>query len=325
MIQTADKILSCPACKSANLAHTANAVTCGDCAATYLVEEGIPSMLSPDSAVAAREMDRMDFWDQGWVKRSAILKGLDREGALRVRGEYETEMIREGYPSTQEVTGENAKDKVLCNIGCGGGYEGLLFAGYGCQYVGIDFSATAVRITRDLTRIAGHEISAYQAEAECLPLQDRTIDIVYTNGVLHHTPNTQKAVEEIKRVLKDGGEAFIGLYATNSLMFFWYRLHAVLRGNLTRDSIQAWLNANTEGEWQTEGRNNKLTETYTRPEFAALLRASGFEKFTFRQTPLQVRHVPIFGKIIRALGLKRLTEVRIGPFGGILMARCTKN
>lgn len=324
MTQSADKILNCPVCRSGQLSHSDTAVKCDDCAATYTVEGGIPSMLSPDSAVAAREMDRMDFWDQGWVKRSATLKSLDREGALRVRAEYETEMTREGYPSTREVTGENARDKILCNIGCGGGYEGLLFAGYGCQYVGVDFSANAVRITRDLTKIAGYEISAYQAEAERLPLQDGSIDIVYTNGVLHHTPHTRQAVEEIKRVLKDGGEAFIGLYATNSLMFFWYRLHAVARGNFTRDKIQAWLNANTEGEWQTEGRSNKLTETYTRPEFAALLHESGFDQFTFRQTPLQVRHVPVLGKIIRVLGLKRLTEIRIGPFGGILMARCTK-
>lgn len=324
MSQSADHILICPVCRSGDLSESDATLTCGACKAVYPVFGGIPSMLRPDSAVAAREMDRMDFWDQGWVKRSAALKSIDRDGALRVRAEYETEMQREGYPSTREVTGENAKDKILCNIGCGGGYEGLLFAGYGCQYIGVDFSANAVRITRDLTKTAGYEISAYQAEAERLPLQDGTIDIVYTNGVLHHTPNTRQAVEEIKRVLKDGGEAFIGLYATNSLMFFWYRLHAVFRGNFSRASVQAWLNANTEGEWQTEGRSNKLTETYTRTEFAELLRESGFEHFTFRQTPLQVRHVPILGKIVRTIGLKRLTEIRLGPFGGILMARCIK-
>ena len=57
------------------------------------------------------------------------------------------------------------------------------------------------------------------------------------------------------------GVAYIGLYATRSMMFYWYQLHAVLCGNFSRRGIQDWLNANTEGGWQTNGRENKLTKT----------------------------------------------------------------
>ena len=57
------------------------------------------------------------------------------------------------------------------------------------------------------------------ADAESLPFEDGTFDAVYTFGVIHHTPNTQKAVEEIHRVLKPGGRAIIGVYHKYSAFF----------------------------------------------------------------------------------------------------------
>ena len=72
-----------------------------------------------------------------------------------------------------------------------------------------------------------------------------SISVVYSSGVLHHTPNTQETLMEVYRVLRPGGEAIIGLYATFSIMFLWYRLHAILRGNVTRKAIGSWVNSNT--------------------------------------------------------------------------------
>ena len=41
--------------------------------------------------------------------------------------------------------------------------------------------------------------------------------MVYSNGVLHHTPNTHRVVNEIRRVLKPGGKAIVMMYAEHSL------------------------------------------------------------------------------------------------------------
>ena len=81
------------------------------------------------------------------------------------------------------------------------------------------------------------------------------------------------------------------------------------------------LNANTEGEWQTE---NKLTKTYTREEFKTMLHETGFANIRTRQTPLQLRDVPIVRRVLPKLGLTLLAERRIGPFRGTLMATCKK-
>ena len=65
MTQSADHILICPVCRPGDLSESDATLTCGACKAVYPVSGGIPSMLRPDSAVVAREMDRMDFLDQG--------------------------------------------------------------------------------------------------------------------------------------------------------------------------------------------------------------------------------------------------------------------
>ena len=53
-------------------------------------------------------------------------------------------------------------------------------------------------------------------------------------------------------------------------MFDCYRLHAILFGKFSRRGIQAWLDANSEGECQIDERENKLTKTYTVQKFQNL-------------------------------------------------------
>jgi len=70
------------------------------------------------------------------------------------------------------------------------------------------------------------------ADVEVLSFPDGTFDVVYSSGVLHHTPGTQEAIDEIHRALRPGGLAIIGLYHKNSA-FYWIctmLLRGVLRG-----------------------------------------------------------------------------------------------
>ncbi len=69
-----------------------------------------------------------------------------------------------------------------------------------------------------------------QADAEQLPFADQSFDLVYSWGVLHHTPDTGRAVEEVRRVLKVGGEARVMLYSRRS----WVVLGLWLRYGLAR-------------------------------------------------------------------------------------------
>jgi SAM-dependent methyltransferase len=62
-------------------------------------------------------------------------------------------------------------------------------------------------------------------DAENLSFPDNTFDVVYSWGVLHHSPDTERAVSEVYRVLKPGGEAKIMIYHKYSMVGYmlWLR------------------------------------------------------------------------------------------------------
>jgi ubiquinone/menaquinone biosynthesis C-methylase UbiE/uncharacterized protein YbaR (Trm112 family) len=319
-----DNILECPSCGEPALDKNENSYTCNSCQVTYPIRDGVPVLFSPKTRIISEEASRAEFWDAGWEKRNDRLLALDQKGILEERQKYLNLLTKEGYPSAVDISPDAVDGKMFLNIGCGGGYEGLLFSGYGARYVGVDFSHNAAHFTQKLIRNGGFNGITFQAEAETLPFQDNHFDFVYSSGVLHHTPNTEQALKEVYRVLKPGGIAMIGLYPTYSVMFLWYRLHALFKGNISKQAIDNWMNANTEGEWQTEGRKNHWTRTYSKPEFSMLMESSGFENFQIKQTPLQIKVIPVIGKIITAILPAKIGEIRIGPFGGMLVATSTK-
>ena len=72
-------------------------------------------------------------------------------------------------------------------------------------------------------------------DAEALPYADACFDLVYSFGVLHHSPDTPRAIEEVRRVLKPGGRARIMIYHRASLtgLMLWSR-YALLAGQPLR-------------------------------------------------------------------------------------------
>jgi len=281
--------------------------------------------LRKDSKIVAEERDRQEFWDAGWEKRNSHLLSMEQDAILEKRDNYINHLSNEGYPSVTGISPAEVAGKVFLNIGCGGGYEGLLFSGYGTQYIGVDFSFNAASYTKHMIHNAGFEGITYQAEAEALPFQDNSIDFIYSSGVLHHTPNIELTLNEIYRVLKPGGTAMIGLYATYSIMFLWYRLNALFRGNLTKETAANWMNANTEGDWQTGDRKNQWTKTYTKSHFAKMIRLAGFDQVRIKQTPQQIKTIPLIGKVVKLLLPEYIAELRVGPFGGMLVSTCVKS
>jgi SAM-dependent methyltransferase len=79
-------------------------------------------------------------------------------------------------------------------------------------------------VAREFARRRQASIEFRPANAEELPFVNATFDVVYSFGVLHHTPRVDAAVAEVHRVLKPGGRALIMLYHRNSLVNLVHRL-----------------------------------------------------------------------------------------------------
>jgi ubiquinone/menaquinone biosynthesis C-methylase UbiE len=117
-----------------------------------------------------------------------------------------------------------------------------MFAEAGADLNGVDLTDRAIKYTHDRLEIFGLKSRLEVADAENLPFPQNNFDLVYSWGVIHHSPDTQKAATEIHRVLKKGGIAKIMIYHKYSLVGFmlWIR-YALLKGrfNKSLDDIYA--------------------------------------------------------------------------------------
>lgn len=151
----------------------------------------------------------------------------------------------------------------VLEIGVGIGADYLEWLKAGAQASGVDISATSLEQARRRCEIAGFQPDLRVADAEQLPFPDNSFDIVYSYGVMHHSPDTAQCVREAARVLQPGGQARIMVYHHPSITgaMLWLR-YGFLRGKSLRQSV-------------FEHLESPGTKTYAMPEALALM--DGFE------------------------------------------------
>jgi len=98
----------------------------------------------------------------------------------------------------------------------GAGTDFVNWARHGAILTGVDLTQQAIDLTAERLALEGLEADLRVADAEDLPFEDGSFDIVYSYGVLHHSPDTARALAEVRRVLKSGGTALIMLYNLRS-------------------------------------------------------------------------------------------------------------
>lgn len=159
---------------------------------------------------------------------------FDREHELGTReffDQIERHRYREYAPWMPRVMGfDKFRGARLLEIGCGMGTDLLQFARGGASCTAIDLTPRSVEITRHRFGLYGLKGSFMMADGERLPFASDSFDVVYSNGVLHHTPDTAGAIREVHRVLRPGGVAKVMLYHRHSLNY-WFEI-VVRRGLL---------------------------------------------------------------------------------------------
>lgn len=127
-----------------------------------------------------------------------------------------------------EIAKLGLKDQKVLEIGLGQGAEAAQIIRAGARYTGIDLteeSVKRVRLRCELFGLPYEQIEQMNAERIAFP--DNTFDVVFSHGVIHHSPRIGTIVQEIHRVLKPGGRAVLMVYHRDSLN---YRISiAVLR------------------------------------------------------------------------------------------------
>ena len=124
----------------------------------------------------------------------------------------------------------------LLEVGCGMGTDLLQFSRGGARCVGIDLTPRSIEITQHRFKLYGAGGAFMISDGENLPFCDESFDVVYSNGVLHHTPDTEGAIREVHRVLRADGTAKVMLYHRNSLNY-WLEI-VVRRGVLGAEFLR---------------------------------------------------------------------------------------
>lgn len=120
----------------------------------------------------------------------------------------------ESEKAFREKTGftpEMLSGKRVLDVGCGMGRYTDVASRWGATVVGIDLSRAVEAAQRNVGRRRNVHIA--QANIFELPFQDETFDFIFSLGVLHHTPNTKAAFDNLPRLLRTNGRIAIWLYS----------------------------------------------------------------------------------------------------------------
>ena len=171
------------------------------------------------------------------------------------------------------------KNKLLLEIGVGIGTDFVEFLREGAVCYGVDATQAAIKETRRNLKNSLKDVSyklnfLQKCNAEKLPFDDNTFDIVYSHGVLHHAENTMTCFSEAIRVLKPGGNLRIMVYSNFSAtgIMLWL-LYGLFKGKpfLNQEKIIK------------EYLESPGTKSYSKKELAKILNGFGLEKITLKK------------------------------------------
>jgi SAM-dependent methyltransferase len=207
MNQDLISLLVCPRCRGTFRVErdSSDALECTTCDAAYPVVRGIPRLAGETYAAS---------FGRQW----------NRHDVARTQEDEATFQIKTG------ITPEALRGLLVLDAGCGGGRYSLLAGSHGARVVGIDLSS-AVEKAASLCMDSA-DVSIVQADLLDLPVVDGVFDLVFSIGVLHHTPDPGRAFAQIARKVKPGGRLAVWLYRKNTVPQEW--LNSGLRAMTTR-------------------------------------------------------------------------------------------
>jgi SAM-dependent methyltransferase len=207
----------------------------------FVVRNGIPRSQKLVSANQAQTSDTFGF---KWKMRDAF---ESRVSLARMR---EWLLERYGDVSKAPWLADYGDRPLLLDAGCGAGMSAMELFGPvlpRLRYLGVDVSE-AVDVARDRFEERGLEGGFLQADISDLPLAERSVDLIFSEGVLHHTNSTEGALASLARLLKPGGR----------FLFYVYRLKGPIR-EFTDDHVRAKLQAMSPDEaWRAMAPLTKL-------------------------------------------------------------------
>ena len=200
--------------------------------------------------------------------------------------EYFDEVEARKYMVESHIPGfadfKHWEGKKVLEIGCGIGTDTMNFARHGAKVTAVDLTEKSLEVARQRAEVFGLQdrIRFIQANAEELSsyVPVETYDLVYSFGVIHHTPHPERVIEELRKYVKPGGTVKIMVYNRWSWKVLWI-LFVYGKG-------QFWKLDRLIAEYSEAQTGCPVTYSYSRRHGRRLLEEHGFQV-----TDISVDHI----------------------------------
>mgnify|MGYP001588598406 CR=1 FL=1 len=165
---------------------------------------------------------------------------------------------------------ESLKNKDVLEIGVGNGSHAELLARFSKSFTGIDLTDYAAKSAGERFKLFGLNGKILKMDAEKLDFKDGNFDFIWSWGVIHHSSDTRRILEEIYRVLKPGGEAAIMVYHRG-----WWNYY--FAGFLRNIFFGDFLKGKSVHQTMQSATDGAIARYYRISEWNDLARKTGFD------------------------------------------------
>ncbi len=318
------EMLVCPVCKSEGSESSLvvvdeQALRCPKCASLYPAI-GVQSFHIMKNEVGKTKETAAAFWGDLYRQLYTGTESLNKVEFRHQLDLLQDYFKKQHHLAVTEMDLDTLAGKVVLEIGSGSGAHSALFRAHGAKVISMDLTPERVVSTQRMVSSVDDGAGDYlclNADAENIPLRSNSIDLVYSNGVLHHSPQTDKCIAEVHRVLKPGAISVMMLYCRTSALFFTLWLwQGLLNGARFNRPEEEWLGRITEGKPVNQEEFNPVTRVYSRSQLLALL--SDFEVLSLRKSSFSFGDLLPRGSGLMNKALHSITGKRKHP-GGFLV------
>jgi len=172
----------------------------------YPVKDGVPVFVNE-----IKDVEQEQVAESFGYKWSRGEYGHDPEMFKNVTSPAQMELI--GFKDEEEIE-QYFKGKCVLDAGCGSGVSARLYAHFAEEFYGCDISSGVFEAKKRLTHLKNAKWA--RADIMNLPFPDESFDVIVSNGVMHHTPDTRRAFWSVLQKLKIGGVFIFYIYKKKS-------------------------------------------------------------------------------------------------------------
>jgi SAM-dependent methyltransferase len=210
---------------------------------------------------------------------------------------------------------DNHRGKKVLDVGCGPGWLTVQYARAGANVTAVDLTPRAVELTKKFLEYRALTATVQEGNAEQLRFPDNTFDLVASSGVLHHTPDTPRAIRECWRVLRPQGTAKLTFYyrgILHSRFVFPFTRLAMRVGGVKHPGADLARDAKDVDNFirQYDGAQNPVGIGHTIREWSDMLQTADFTVVGYERHFFPRRFIPFQAIVPRSV--HHLLDVTLG-------------